>query len=213
MAVRSLTDQLARFGTRSRDANLARALALPDGASSAGCRQRRTLTTSDRSAKRRTPTRPILYRRSFQVVRFEGLVKPASTVCAARCTATLGPGSEKLNWSVTGLYLYRLLSLGLLLLSLSAVVPLACSAGRVGEGGGGGGGSTGPGPQAGGRAWAGFVGTLLGASWECRWPTHPADDLNPVLAIDSNKLAHPVCPGATAPPGGTCGVVWFDKSD
>jgi hypothetical protein len=75
------------------------------------------------------------------------------------------------------LLLASALSLGLLLLSLSAVVPLACSAGRVEEGGGGGGGSTGPGSQAGGRAWAGFVGTLLGASWECRWPTHPADDL------------------------------------
>ena len=89
MAVRSLTDQPDRLGTRSRDADLARALAPPDGASSAGCQQRQTLTTSDRSAKRRTPTRLILYRRSFQVVRFEGLVKPASTVCAARCTATL----------------------------------------------------------------------------------------------------------------------------
>jgi hypothetical protein len=36
---------------------------------------------------------------------------------------------------------------------------------------------------------------------------------NPILAIDSNKLAHPACPGATAPPVGTCGVGWFDKSD
>ena len=177
MAVMSIADQPARLGTRGRDADLAATLAPPDATSSPCCRQRRTLTTSDRSAKRRTPTRPILYRRSFQVVRYDGLAKPPPTVCAARCTATLGPGSEKLNWSVTGLYLYRLLSLGLLLLSLSAVVPLACSAGRVGEGGGGGGGSTGPGSQAGGRAWAGFVGTLLGASWECRWPTHPADGL------------------------------------
>ena len=132
MAVMSIADQPDRLGTRSRDADLASTPAPPDATSSAGCRQRRTLTTSDRSAKRRTPTRPILYRRSFQVVRFEGLAKPPPTVCAARCTATLGPGSEKLNWSVTGLYLYRLLSLGLLLLSLSAVVPLACSAGRVG---------------------------------------------------------------------------------
>ena len=132
MAVMAIVFQLARLGTRSRDADLARPLAPPDGPSSAGCRQRRTLTTSDRSAKRRTPTRPILYRRSFQVVRYDGLAKPPPTVCAARCTATLGPGSDKLNWSVTGLYLYRLLSLGLLLLSLSAVVPLACSAGRVG---------------------------------------------------------------------------------
>ena len=85
------------------------------------------------------------------------------------------------------LLLASALSLGLLLLSLSAVVPLACSAGRVGEGGGGGGGSTGPGSQAGGRAWAGFVGTLLGASWECRWPTHPADDLLFVWATGATR--------------------------
>jgi hypothetical protein len=44
-------------------------------------------------------------------------------------------------------------------------------------------GSTGPGSQAGGRAWAGFVGTLLGASWECRWPTHPADGLMSACAV------------------------------
>jgi hypothetical protein len=81
----------------SRDADLARPLASPDGPSSAGCRQRWTLTTSDRSAKRRTPTRLMLYRRSSQVVRYDGLVKPPPTVCAARCTATLDPGSDKLN--------------------------------------------------------------------------------------------------------------------
>ena len=85
MAVRSFADQPDRLGTRARDADLAPALAPPGPASSAGCRQRRTLTTSDRSAKRRTPTRPILYRRSFQVVRYDGLAKPPPTVCAARC--------------------------------------------------------------------------------------------------------------------------------
>jgi hypothetical protein len=97
MAVTAIADPLARLGTRSRDADLPRALAPPGAASSAGCRQRRTLTTSDRSVKRRRPTRPILYGRSSQVMRFEGLVKPASTMCAARCTATLDPGSDKLN--------------------------------------------------------------------------------------------------------------------
>ena len=161
MAVRSLTDQPDRLATRARDADLALTLALPDLTSSAGCRQRRTLTTSDRSAKRRTPTRPILYRRSFQVVRYDGLAKPPPTVCAARCTATLGPGSDKLNWSVTGLYLYRLLSLGLLLLSLSAAVPLACSAGRVGEGGRGEGGVPGQARKPGGELGR----ALLGLCW------------------------------------------------
>ena len=167
MAVKTLTDQPDRLGTRSRDADLALTLAIPDVTSSAGCRQRRTLTTSDRSAKRRTPTRPILYRRSFQVVRYDGLATSPPTVCAARCTATLGPGSDKLNWSVTGLYLYRLPFSW----APPALAVCCCSVGLL-RGAGGEGGSTGPDPQAGGRAWAGFVGTLLGPGWECRWPTH-----------------------------------------
>jgi hypothetical protein len=97
LAVTAIPDQLTRLGNRSRDADLARPLAPPDVPSSAGCRQRRTLTTSDRSAKRRTPTRLVLYDRSSQVVRCEGLERPAPTVCSARCTATLDPGSDKLN--------------------------------------------------------------------------------------------------------------------
>jgi hypothetical protein len=108
------------------------------------------------------------------------------------------------------LYLALALSLWLLLLSLPAAVPLACSAGRVGEGGVGGRGSIGPGPQAGGRAWASSVGTLLGAGWECRWPTHPADDLVPsktrIQTSDSDMDGGCI---ATGTEGDVEAIVWF----
>jgi hypothetical protein len=98
MAVTAIADQLTRLRNRSRDADLARPLAPPDGPSFSCCRQRRTLTTSNRSAKRRRPTHLILYGRSSQVVRSDGLAKPATTVCAARCTATLGPASDQIKY-------------------------------------------------------------------------------------------------------------------
>jgi hypothetical protein len=161
--VRSIADQLTRLGHRRRDADLARALAPPDGTSSPCCRQRRTLTTSNLSVKRRRPTRLILYDRSSQVVRCEGLEKPAPTVCAARCTATLDPGSDKLNIDlVTDHGLRDSFSWAPPAL-LSAAVPLTCSAGRVGEGGwGGGGGGGGQARKLGGELGRALVGLCWG---------------------------------------------------
>jgi hypothetical protein len=174
MSVPAIPDQLTRLGNRSRDEDLARPLTPPDGPSSPCCRQRRTLTTSNRSAKRRRPTHFILYGRSSQVVRCDGLAKSATTVCAARCTATLDPASDQIK--------YRLATGHGLKDSFSwappALAVCCCSVGLLrGAGGGGRWGGGAPGQtrtQAGERAWASFVGTLLGAGWEYRWPTHPA---------------------------------------
>jgi hypothetical protein len=150
-------------------------LAPPDGASSPCCRQRRTLTTSNRSAKRRRPTHLILYRRSSQVVRCEGLANPASTVCAARCTATLYPVSDQNKYRlVTGHGLKDSISW-----APPALAICCCSVGLLRGAGGGGrrggeGGAPGQARKPGGRAWASFVGTLLGMPLPhppSSWPT------------------------------------------
>jgi hypothetical protein len=131
-----------------------------------------------------------------------------------RCTATLGPGSDKLNIGRNCSWPKGLLSLGLLLLSLSAVVPLACSAGRVGEGGGGGGGSTGPGSQAGGRAWAGFLcwGFAGGRLGMPLWPTHPKTALL-CFSFDQNMARAPhVAPVLVLGPPRPEGKFWDPRA-
>jgi hypothetical protein len=177
----SIADQPARLGTRGRDADLAATLAPPDATSSPCCRQRRTLTTSDRSAKRRTPTRLILHTAEARKwCGVKALQSRLQRCVQLRCTAMFELPLPKLNIDL----LYWSWPKGLFLLGSSCSCCLLLFRWPAPRGGwgrevGGKGGAPGARPASrgaslGGLCWDCFAGGRLGmplAHPSSSWPS------------------------------------------